>query len=262
MERFHFRVPLLIELSILKKMASSLKTGGVSFRILCYHSVLLSFKVKSMTSKVLLTINLVIGLSILSGCSQLPIKKPSTTKPAISAASKEALWKQRQRLLVNDSNWNLKSKVALRFRDENTSFGLNWAQRAAQYYVMQITNPITGGLVAKLSRDKSGVILLSDDGKTYRDNDEERLLQRQVGIGLPLKGMQYWVRGLASPQYKTEKLTLDAYGRPQSIQQAGWKINYSRYLSNKSNAMPRKVVISRAKDDVYLKMIAKQWQGI
>ncbi len=215
-----------------------------------------------MASKVLLTINLVIGLSILSGCTQLPVKPTSTTKPTTSTASKETLWKQRQRLLVNDVNWNLRSKVALRFREENANFGLNWAQKAVQNYVMQITNPITGGLVAKLSRDKSGVSLLSNNGKIYRDNDEERLLQRQAGISLPLKGMQYWVRGLASPQYKTDKLTLDSFGRPQSLQQAGWKIEYSRYISNKSNAMPRKVVITRAKDNVYLKMIAKQWQGI
>ncbi len=215
-----------------------------------------------MTSKVLLAINFVIALSVLSGCSQLPVKTSTTTKPATSAASKETLWKQRQRLLVNDVNWNLKSKVALRFRAENASFGLNWAQKSAQHYVMQITNPITGGIVAKLSRDRSGVTLLADDGKVYRDSDEERLLQRQAGIGLPLKGMQYWVRGLASPQYKTQKLTLDAYGRPQSLQQAGWKIDYSRYLSSKSNAMPSKVVITRAKDNVYLKMIAKQWHGI
>ena len=215
-----------------------------------------------MTSKVFFAINFVIGLSIISGCSQLPVKTTITTKPATSTASKEILWKQRQRLLVSDVNWNLRSKVALRFREENMSFGLSWAQKAVQNYVMQITNPITGGLVAKLSRNKLGVSLLSDDGKNYRDSDEERLLQRQAGIGLPLKGMQYWVRGLASPQYKTERLTLDAYGRPQSIQQAGWKIDYSRYLSNKSNAMPGKVVITRAKDNVYLKMIVKQWQGI
>ncbi len=215
-----------------------------------------------MTSKLLLVISFVIGLSILSGCSQLPVEVPSVTKSATTVASKETLWKQRQRLLVNDVNWNLKSKVALRFREENASFGLNWAYKAVQHYVMQITNPITGGLVAKLSRDSSGVSLLSDNGKTYRDSDEERLLQRQVGVALPLKGMQYWVRGLASPQYKTTKLVLDALGRPQLLQQVGWKIEYSRYLSNKSNAMPGKVVITRAKDNVYLKMIAKQWQGI
>ena len=215
-----------------------------------------------MTSRVLFAISFIIGLSILSGCTQLPVNPPGTSKPITSSASKEVLWKQRQRLLVNDVNWNLKSKVALRFRDENASFGLNWAQKEFQQYVMQITNPVTGGLVAKLSRDKSGVSLLADDGKTYRDSDEERLLQRQAGIGLPLKGMQYWVRGLASPTYKTDKLVLDSLGRPQSINQAGWKIDYSRYLSNKANAMPRKVVITRTKDNVYLKMIAKQWQGI
>jgi len=215
-----------------------------------------------MASKVLAAMSFVISLSVLGGCTQLQVKSTVTKKPTTSATSKEILWKQRQRLLVNDVNWNLRSKVALRFREENASFGLNWAQKAAQQYVMQITNPITGGLVARLSRDKSGVSLLSDNGKTYRDSDEERLLQRQAGISLPIKGMQYWVRGLASPLYKTQRLVLDPYGRPQSLQQAGWKINYSRYLSNKSNAMPRKVVITRAKDNVYVKMIAKQWQGI
>ncbi len=216
-----------------------------------------------MISRVLLVASFVVGLFFLNGCSQIPVKPSVAVNPVTPPpVSKENLWEQRQQLLVNDVNWSLNSKVALRFRQDNWNFGLNWAQRAAQDYEMQITNPLTGGLVAKLSRNKFGVSLLSDDGKTYRDSDEERLLQRQAGIGLPLKGMQYWIRGLASPIYKTEKLVLDNYGRPLSIQQAGWKIDYSRYLSNKSNAMPRKVIITRAKDNVYVKMIAKQWQGI
>ena len=215
-----------------------------------------------MISRVLLITGFIVGLFFINGCSQIPIKPPVVVNPVTPTASKENLWEQRQRLLVNDVNWSLNSKVALRFRQDNWNFGLNWVQRATQNYVMQITNPLTGGLVAKLSRDKSGVSLLSDDGKIYRDNDEERLLQRQAGIVLPIKGMQYWIRGLASPNYKTEKLVLDNYGRPLSIQQVGWKIDYSRYLSNKSSAMPRKVVITRSKDNVYLKMIAKQWQGI
>lgn len=207
---------------------------------------------------------IVFSLLSMSACSQLPVqKKPplSSSKPT-TTATKENLWKKRQQALIRDNSWNLKSKIALRFRQDHWTFGLNWAQRAAKHYVMQINNPITGGLVAKLSRNNAGVSLLADNGKTFRDTDEERLLKRQAGIGLPLKGMQYWVRGLASPQYKTSKLILDAFGRPQALYQAGWKIEYSRYLSNKFNAMPRKMVISRSKDNVYLKMIAKQWQGI
>jgi len=217
-----------------------------------------------MISRMFLGLVLSAGLAGLGGCSNINVNQTGKVKPSVSVPknTKEGYWKQRQQLLARDSTWNLNSKVALRYRAEHFTFGLNWAQKNAQQYVMLINNPVTGGMVAKLSRDRAGVSLLSDDGKTYRDTDEERLLKRQSGIELPLKGMQYWARGLTSPKYKTDKVVLDGLGRPQSIYQAGWKIDYSRYLSNKFNAMPGKVIITRAKDSVYLKMIAKRWQGI
>jgi outer membrane lipoprotein LolB len=215
-----------------------------------------------MISRILFTFWFSIGVFTLAGCSQTTVTKPFSTNPVVSSMSKDKLWKKRQQVLIRDNSWTLKSKIALRFRQDHWTFGLNWVQQAVQQYVMQINNPITGGVVARLSRNKSGVSLLSDNGKIYRDVDEERLLQRQANIRLPVKGMQYWVRGLPYPKYKIDKVVLDSLGRPQSIIQSGWKIDYSKYSSNKFNAMPRKVVISSTKDSVYLKMIAKQWQGI
>jgi outer membrane lipoprotein LolB len=215
-----------------------------------------------MISRVLLIFGFCVGLFTLGGCSQTINTKPVTTKPTVSTSTKENLWKKRQQVLARDNSWNLKSKIALRFRQDHWTFGLNWVQQAVQQYVMQINNPVTGGVVARLSRNKAGVSLLANDGKIYRDADEERLLQRQANIRLPVKGMQYWVRGLPYPKYKIDKVVLDSFGRPQSMIQSGWKIDYSKYSSNKFNAMPRKVVINSAKDSVYLKMIAKQWQGI
>lgn len=203
-----------------------------------------------------------ISLMILSACSQIPQKKRGVTKPIVTSTAQQNAWKMRQQSLAKTPVWGLNSKIALRYRDDHWTFGLRWAQQALKQYVMQINNPVTGAVVAKLTRSNSGVSLLSDDGKTHRDTDEERLLLRQSGVKLPLKGMQYWVRGLSSPLYKIDKLVLDSKGRPQTIYQAGWKINYSRYANNNYNAMPRKVVITRDKDNVYLKMIAKQWQGI
>jgi len=217
-----------------------------------------------MFSRIFLGLMISVGLATMNGCTTINTNQSGASKPPVVLPknTKEGYWKQRQQLLGRDSTWNLNSKVALRYRAEHFTFGLNWAQKNAQQYVMLINNPVTGGVVAKLSRDRAGVSLLSDDGKTYRDTDEERLLKRQSGIELPLKGMQHWARGLTSPVYKTDKVVLDSFGRPQSIYQAGWKIDYSRYVSNKFNAMPRKVIITRSKDSVYLKMIAKRWQGI
>ena len=74
--------------------------------------------------------------------------------------------------------------------------------------------------------------------------------------------MQYWVRGIASPQHKVDQLILDNLGRPQTLYQAGWKVSYSNYLNNSTQAMPRKVVLTRSKDKLYIKLIAKRWQGV
>ena len=203
----------------------------------------------------------VITSLLLSACSQNRNVAPAKN-PLVQTADKNTAWKMRQQQLAKKPNWTLISKIVLRYREDHWNFGLNWNQRNINNYQMQIKNPLTGAIIAKLDKKPQQVSLLSSDGRTYRDTDEERLLQRQSGVQLPLKGMQYWVRGLSSPQYKVDKLTLDAQGRPQVIYQAGWKISYSRYLSNRFDAMPRKVVITRDKDSLYLKMIAKQWRGL
>ena len=201
-----------------------------------------------------------LSLFILSSCSTIQMKQSGVKKPVVS--SKQNQWKKRQVLVAKKSAWNLNSKVALRYRADHWNFGLKWLQQSANQYVMQIKNPVTGALLAKLTRRNNAVSLLADNGRIYKDTDEERLLQRQAGVKLPLKGMQHWMRGLSSPLYKVDKLVLDTRGRPQVLHQAGWKINYSNYVNNNFDAMPRKVVITRDKDNVYMKVIAKKWQGI
>jgi len=104
------------------------------------------------------------------------------------------------------------------------------------------------------------VSLLADSGRTYRDTDEERLLQSQTGLKIPVKGLQHWVRGLSSPQYKVDQLVLDNAGRPLTMQQAGWKIVYSSYVNNGGNALPRKINLSRGAEKIFIRLIAKTWQ--
>ena len=195
-----------------------------------------------------------------TGCSQINTTPPASVGQPQNTASKQQAWQQRQAFLARKTNWNLDSKASLRFDDENLIFRLNWSQMPADNYVIRINNPLTGGLVSKLSRSNSEVTLLADNGRTYRDNDEERLLQSQSGLRIPVKGLQHWVRGLSSPQYKVDQLVLDNSGRPQIIQQAGWKIVYSSFFGNSSNALPRKINLSRGAEKIYIKVVARKWQ--
>jgi len=115
-------------------------------------------------------------------------------------------------------------------------------------------------LVSKLTRNNNVVTLLADDGKTYRDNDEERLLKSQTNLSVPLKGMQYWVRGVALPESKVDHLILDNIGRPKEIQQSGWKITYTSYFGNDSNALPKKMNLLRGTEEITIKLVAKNWK--
>lgn len=199
-------------------------------------------------------------LLALTGCSQTNTLQQPVDKQAKLDTSKAAAWRQRQATISRKQSWNLTSKISLRYSDENWVFGLKWQQQNRSQYVMDISNPLTGAVVARLNRQNNKVTLLSNEGKSYRDTDEERLLLSQTNLNIPVKGLQNWVRGLTSPQYKLEKIELDDLGRPKTIYQAGWKINYVNYLSNSTHAMPKKIVLTRINDDLYLKIIAKAWR--
>lgn len=206
----------------------------------------------------------IIQLLFMTACSQTSISQSSAVTPATSPITQQMAWQQRQAFLAPKVSWDLGSRVSLRFDDENLTFGLDWTQLPANNYVIRINNPITGGLVSKLSRSNGIISLLKDDGRTYHDNDEERLLKNQSGLSIPVKGMQYWIRGLTSPQYPVDQLVLDNLGRPQTLQQAGWKITYSSYANNDTNndtnALPRKIRLSRGAEKIYIKWIVKEWQ--
>lgn len=212
-----------------------------------------------MTVKGLLAGVAVLSLLLITGCSQTNISPPSSVTPVKPPVSQQSAWQQRQAYLARRNTWQLGSRVSLRVDQENLIFGLNWAQ-TSNNYVIQISNPLTGGLISKLSRSNGVVTLLADDGRTYKDNDEERLLKTQSGLTIPLKGMQYWVRGLSAPQYKVDQLVLDNAGRPRTLKQAGWDVTYSSYVNNGTNALPRKINLSRGAEKIFIRLIAKTWK--
>jgi len=176
-------------------------------------------------------------LVLLTACTQTAINKPASVTPVNQPVSQQSAWQKRQAFLTRKNTWQLASRASLRLDQENLIFGLNWAQ-TANNYVIQINNPLTGGLVSKLTRS-NGVV---------------------SGLTIPLKGMQYWVRGLTAPQYKVDQLVLDGAGRPRTLKQAGWDVSYTSYVNNGTNALPRKINLSRGAEKIFIRLIAKNWK--
>ncbi|MGB5598516.1 MAG: lipoprotein insertase outer membrane protein LolB [Thiothrix litoralis] len=197
-------------------------------------------------------------LLTLGGCASQN-KAPTPASTAAKPISAEAAWQQRQADFARMSSWRLQGKVGMQFRDQSASFNLSWLQNGKDQYEMNIKNPLTGSIMAYLKGNRSDVTLQAN-GKTYKDANAERLLQGQLGVSLPLEGMKYWVRGVSSPDSPVEQVKLDALGRPEVLQQAGWLIEYTGWQGNDWKALPDKINLSRAPDNTKVKVIAKDWQ--
>ena len=189
------------------------------------------------------------------GCSSTS-QKPSVSQPA----NKDVAWQKRQASFNKTREWRLQAKVAITHRGDNWPFRLSWLQRQGDNYEMNIKHPLTDSVLAYIKSDASGVLLRDQKGKTYRDRDAEALLKRQMKVTLPLKGMKYWARGIASPNYAKAKVSLDKYGRPLTMIQAGWKIDYPLYGSGGSYALPEKIILNHTTDGTRIKVIAKEWK--
>lgn len=205
--------------------------------------------------KWIVSLQLVFLSALLISCSNT-----STKAPVKKPADKKAAWEQRQAKFNTMKEWRLQGKVSIRRQSNNWPFNISWLQRGGDDYEMNIKHPLTGSVVVYLKSDSNGVMMKAQDGKVYRDTNAESLLQRQLNVSLPLDGLKYWVRGIPSPDEDAAKASLDDYGRPLTLLQAGWKVDYNTYKANGTYAFPEKIALTHAADGIRIKVVAKDWK--
>lgn len=202
---------------------------------------------------------LIASVLLMGGCATQTEKPKVQAKPQVQVSNKESLWRKRQQQMKNMQSWNLDGKVAMRYRTDNWTFGVNWDQLQRNRSIIDIKNPFTGATVALIKQNNQQVTLTTADGQSYQDSNAEELLSKHAGVQLPLGGLAYWARGILAPQYPDGAVVLDANGRPTQITQASWLIKYPRYENGTYNALPKKIVLTRKADQVYVNMVAKKW---
>jgi outer membrane lipoprotein LolB len=121
--------------------------------------------------------------------------------------------------------FELEGRIAVRFRDEASSGGVAWRHRDSDDEVL-LTSPLGQG-VARIVRAENVVTLTTADSKEYRAADAESLTESVLGFRLPLVGLAAWVRGRAAAGPSQSRL--DAEGRLERLEQAGWVIEYLDY---------------------------------
>lgn len=152
--------------------------------------------------------------------------------------------------------FSLNGRVAVRYEEQGFSASLRW-QHAPETDDLLILSPLGQG-IAQVTRDGTGVKLVTADQREFQAADAEDLTQQVLGWRLPLKGLGYWAVGAPAPGAFGDA-ERDAEGRLTGFSQDGWRVAYRNYQSVEGAMLPSRIELVRP--NLEIKLIVDAWQA-
>lgn len=163
-------------------------------------------------------------------------------------------WDQRRQELLGLDQWRMTGRVAVAVDGEGASASIDWRQ-SGDTADLVVSGPLgVGALRAVL--DGSGLLLEDSSGARVVGADAERLLADRLGTDIPIRSLRYWMLGIPAPgQPYAETRSPD--GRPASLQQSGWQVQFGRFGPVPGGELPDR--LSLVRDGARLKLAVARW---
>lgn len=167
---------------------------------------------------------------------------------------RDTLWAARRAELDALRDWTVAGRMAVIDNQDGWHASLHWTQRE-DAYSMELIGPLGQGRI-RIEGDQDQVRVRTADGQVFADVDPGRLLERAVGVRIPVEGLIYWIRGLPDPS-QPSVLRGDQQGRLLRIEQDGWIIEYPGYMQVAHLQLPAQIRARRG--ELSFKLIVKDW---
>lgn len=165
---------------------------------------------------------------------------------------------EREQSLLALAHWQFSGKLGFVSAGESGSVYVDWLQQQ-DHYRIGLRGPLGQG-GGEIAGSESGVSLIQD-GRTYRADSAEALLQQRLGLPIPIMDLQYWVRALPVPERPgRQQLERDERGLLTRQHQDGWVLDYSNYAMVDGQALPGRIKASSEALGIRLNLIIKNWQ--
>lgn len=190
-----------------------------------------------------------IGL-LLSGCAHKLPKAPLISED----------WPKHQTQVDALGKWQAIGKLGVKVPNDGGSMNLRWQQQPGEFTI-DFTGPFGQNLLGIAGHQDQ--VTLSEPGKApITAKTAEELIRRNTGWTIPVAQLAYWVRGLPAPTAKVTSFTPNAQGLIGELEQLGWKVTYSEYLSVNTSmgtlAMPGRITAEFK--DIKLTLVTREWQ--
>lgn len=106
---------------------------------------------------------------------------------------------------------------------------------------IDLSSPL-GNIIARIQVSPAGAVLETASGERREAADVDALTQEGLGWRLPVAGLRYWLRGEPAPG-STPAIERGAGGRPKTLEQDGWRIEYLDYAAAPSGERPSRMAV-------------------
>ncbi len=196
-------------------------------------------------------------LVALAGCRSIP-SGPAAPEPVavVSDAARQAE-AERVDWLQAHPDWSFQGRVAVTRGRDGGSGRIDWQQHG-QRYVAELSAPVTRQSWRLEGDGTGGGRLDGLSGGPRGGSDAQLLLREASGWEIPVNQLGDWVRGLV--EEGRAHVGYDAEGRPRTISQQDWTIQYQEWLPAQDGrpALPRR--IEAASGDARVRLVLDQWQ--
>lgn len=169
-------------------------------------------------------------------------------------------WQAHQLLVSNANSWTLQGRLNIRQANNSDTVSINW-QQMAQGFEINLSGALGLG-ATMISGNQDSIILQQGNENSIEAANLGELSSDYLGYEFPAEALQYWVRGIPSPDSPAamelnENQLLESLSQ-RDAQGNNWLLEYDRYQESGGLNLPGRIRISHP--DYLLTLIIQSWQ--
>ncbi len=180
---------------------------------------------------------------LLAACQTAPRLEQSTA------------WQIRENQLLALDHWQLQGRVNARYENESHTPRIRW-QQDEERYTIRLWGTLNAGNT--LIEGRPGFVTFDQGGEVRTASSPEALILEHLGYELPVSQLEYWIKGLPTPD-EQHQLELGEFNEVLTMRQSGWTVNYEDYRLFGEYSLPRRIQMSRAERNIRLTFIGLNW---
>ncbi len=185
-------------------------------------------------------------VAMLASCRTVPPPHEAVT----------SAWEIRRPQLQARDRFELKGRVAVAAGGEGFNARLRWTQQGRETHV-SLDGPLGAGGV-QVTSDGAAVSIVTSRGERLENDAARAELTNRLGFDPPLDSLRYWILGVPEPGRDAQE-SLDPQQRLATLQQDGWQIRYTDYMSVGGEWLPSKLTLQR--QGVRLRVVVDGWNS-